>query len=87
MTGVAMSGGAFRRSEWDPQHIITQMVVMQSVFYLASSAVWLFIAMLTGRTFSVDTLLSWEVAVRTLDTLRLHRACPLAALPNPLGPT
>ena len=58
-----MPGGAFRQSEWDPKKIIQQIATMQLLFYLVSSAVWLFIAMLTGRTFSVDTLLSWEVAV------------------------
>lgn len=59
-----MAGGAFRQSEWDPKKILRQIATMQLLFYLVSSAVWLFIAMLTGRTFSVDTLLSWEVAVR-----------------------
>ena len=75
-----MSGGAFRRSEWDPRHIITQMLVMQSVFYLASSTVWLFIAMLTGRSFSVDTLLSWEVVVREHTARRFDAASRLLPL-------
>lgn len=43
---------------------MSQIAVMQVIFYLVSSAIWLFIAMLTGRTFSADTLFSWEVAVR-----------------------
>ena len=60
-----MPGGAFRQSEWNPRKIVSQIAVMQVIFYLVSSAVWLFIAMLTGRTFSADTLFSWEVAVRT----------------------
>ncbi len=59
-----MPGGAFRQSEWDPKKIISQIAAMQLIFYLVSGAVWMFIAMLTGRTFSADTLLSWEVAVR-----------------------
>ncbi len=60
-----MPGGAFRQSEWNPRKIVSQIAVMQVIFYLVSSAVWLFIAMLTGRTFSADTLFSWEAAVRT----------------------
>ena len=58
-----MTGGAFRQSEWDPKKIISQIIAMQFIFYFVSGAVWMFIAMLTGRTFSADTLLSWEVAV------------------------
>ena len=73
-----MSGGAFRQSEWDPKKIVSQIVTMQLIFYLVSSAVWMFIAMMTGRTFSADTLLSWEVAVRA----QLHCLAATSHVPS-----
>jgi len=84
-----MAGGSFRQSEWDPKKIVSQIAVMQVYFYLVSTAVWMFIAMLTGRTFSVDTLLSWEVAVRAPPSLPTRAAgaaipCPRASVPHPI---
>jgi hypothetical protein len=84
-----MAGGSFRQSEWDPKKIVSQIAVMQVYFYLVSTAVWMFIAMLTGRTFSVDTLLSWEVAVRAPPSLPTRAAgtaipCPPASASHPV---
>ena len=84
-----MAGGSFRQSEWEPKKIVSQIAVMQVYFYLVSTAVWMFIAMLTGRTFSVDTLLSWEVAVRAPPSLPTRAAgtaipCPPASASHPV---
>ena len=61
--------GSFRREEWNPHQIVAQILAVQSVFYVVTAVIWWALALLTGRHFSTDTLLSWEVAVERADAM------------------
>lgn len=53
--------GHFRSSVWDPVLIISQIITMQSIFYV-SLGCWIFITDLIGGTYrSVDQLFSYQI--------------------------
>ena len=59
--GLAMMGGTFRYTVWDPWMILSQMATMQSLFYV-SLGMWVFaMDFLGGYPRSLDHLFKYQV--------------------------
>lgn len=50
----------FRISAWDPILIISQIISLQTAYYLSISLVLLFVQLLTGGGLTLDKILSWR---------------------------
>jgi len=47
-------------TELPPLKILTQIAVLQSIWYLVATALILFTALVAGKNFSVDLVLNWR---------------------------
>ena len=77
-----MANGAFRSTVWDPILIISQMVTMQSIYYV-TLGLWLVVVdFIAGAERSVDQVFGYEVRtiiindyVSPLFKIQLHCEC------------
>lgn len=47
-------------TELPPLKILTQILILQAIWYIAATALILFTALVAGRQFSFDLVLSWR---------------------------